>query len=149
MTEHVQLTPKFSLEEMIKTDTGLYNKPSVEQAHKLLYLATFILQPTRDVMGAIKVNSGFRSTAVNEAVNGSVTSQHCLGEAADIVPLNPKINVYSLFDYMESHFKGQYGQIIREDHNGSQWVHISLPRMGKESQSLVYEDGEYTQFKRT
>lgn len=134
---------------MTSTSIGLLNEPDGRQAEKLLYLVTFILQPTRGMFGPLTVTSGFRSTAVNEAVKGSLTSQHCFGEAADIVPAKKSLSVYSLFDYMAHHFKGQYGQIIRETgEGGSKWIHVSLPRVGrKNGEALIYEDGVYSPYK--
>jgi uncharacterized protein YcbK (DUF882 family) len=44
-----------------------------------------LLDPLRAALGKpVRVTSGFRSPEVNQAVKGSPTSQHMLGEAADI-----------------------------------------------------------------
>ena len=44
-----------------------------------------LIQPVRDYAGAsVFVNSGYRCIELNEAIEGSPTSQHPLGEAADI-----------------------------------------------------------------
>lgn len=46
-----------------------------------------VLQPLRDAWGKpLAVNSGFRCRELNEEVGGVPTSQHRLGEAADICP---------------------------------------------------------------
>ena len=48
-------------------------------------LVNRLLQPVRDYAGAsVNVNSGYRCIELNEAIEGSPTSQHPLGEAADI-----------------------------------------------------------------
>lgn len=50
-------------------------------------LVETVLQPLRDAYGkAMKVNSGYRCPKLNAhpTINGSKTSQHCKGEAADI-----------------------------------------------------------------
>ena len=50
-----------------------------------------VLDPAREKLGmAIAVNSGFRCPRHNAAVGGVPLSQHMVGEAADISPLNPK-----------------------------------------------------------
>lgn len=43
-----------------------------------------VLQPLRDYLKkAVNINSGYRSSMVNERVGGVPTSQHCKGEACD------------------------------------------------------------------
>ena len=42
----------------------------------------------RDLLGVpLRVNSGYRSAAVNRIIGGSKTSQHMQGLAADVVPV--------------------------------------------------------------
>ena len=49
-----------------------------------------VLQPLRDAWGKpLHINSGFRCRELNEAVGGVPTSQHRLGEAADVACDNP------------------------------------------------------------
>lgn len=46
-----------------------------------------ILQPLRDAWGKpLSINSGYRSPEVNRLVGGVPSSQHVLGEAADVCP---------------------------------------------------------------
>jgi zinc D-Ala-D-Ala carboxypeptidase len=48
-------------------------------------IATKIFEPLREwVGGPIKINSFFRSKALNTAIKGSNTSQHILGLALDL-----------------------------------------------------------------
>ena len=48
-------------------------------------LVSRLLQPVRDYLGArMNVSSGYRCPELNEEVGGSSTSQHPLGEAADV-----------------------------------------------------------------
>ena len=83
-----QLSPHFSYRELTRTDTGLANVPSLEQGAELVRLADTILEPMRELCGPLRVDSGFRSLAVNNAIpNSSHNSQHMLGQAADVVPL--------------------------------------------------------------
>lgn len=82
----MQLTPNFSLAELTVTNRKLRNVPAAAEVAHLRALAENILQPLRDALGKpITVNSAFRSDEVNRAVGGSPTSQHRLGQAADIV----------------------------------------------------------------
>lgn len=49
-----------------------------------------VLQPLRDACGhPLRVNSGYRSKALNKAIKGAANSQHTRGEAADIHEDNP------------------------------------------------------------
>lgn len=59
--------------------------PEVRDAVKALVLT--VLQPLRSMWGeALVINSGFRCQALNAhpAINGAPSSQHLLGEAADV-----------------------------------------------------------------
>ena len=72
-----KLTPHFSLEEVVKTKTGLSNIPNVEQTNQLRKLCLNILEPVRSVYNKpLIIDSAFRSPDVNKAVGGVSTSQH-------------------------------------------------------------------------
>lgn len=97
-----RLTKHFSYDEMTSTTTGLSNIPDEYQYHNLYHLAT-ILESVRAELGhPLTINSAFRSLEVNEAVNGSPTSYHLDGRAADIstLLLSPlqKENLYVALD---------------------------------------------------
>lgn len=79
----------FSWAELMVSNTaairGLDNTPPEDAQHRLIDLVTHVLDPLRlAIRRAIRVTSGFRAPAVNEAVGGADHSQHKLGEAADI-----------------------------------------------------------------
>jgi len=136
------LSKDFTIEELTKTDTGLYNTPGSWERNNLLYLTQFTLQPIRDYAGdIIDVSSGYRSTFVNDKVGGSKNSQHLLGQAADIVPRNKNININELFNWIIDNLK--FGQCINETSiTGRRWIHISLPRFLKPNQMALIYDGE-------
>ena len=137
----MQLTANFTSDELTVTDTGLYNTPGEVELEKLLYLATFILQPIRTKFGAIKINSGFRSAQVNKAIGGSATSQHPKGEAADFVPLQASLE--DVFEW--ARYNLSYGQLILERKGESRWIHCSLPRIGAKNQmAMTFNNGIYT-----
>src|SRR5690606_14313073 len=50
-------------------------------------LCVELLEPIRDVLGPLRVTSGYRRPRVNAAVGGSSTSAHMSGWAADVVPV--------------------------------------------------------------
>jgi zinc D-Ala-D-Ala carboxypeptidase len=137
-----KLSQNFTTDELSVTSTGLYNTPGELELEKLLYLANYILQPIRSRFGKIKINSAYRSKAVNEhpRVKGSPNSQHLKGEAADIEPLESKLE--DVFEWARKNLV--YGQIILEHKGNDHWVHISLPRIGGLNMvQMVYENGLY------
>lgn len=81
----MRLSANFELAELTVTSTGLSNTPNGHEIAELQALTRNVLQPLRDALGLpIFVSSGFRSARVNKAVGGASTSQHRLGQAADI-----------------------------------------------------------------
>jgi zinc D-Ala-D-Ala carboxypeptidase len=118
----MNLSKNFTLEELTYTNTGLPNVPTEAQIARLTDLVTNVLQPLREQWGKpIRVNSGFRSDAVNKAVKGAPTSQHCKGEAADIEADNNA----GLFQMIRQNYT--FDQLIWEGGNDLQpnWVHVS------------------------
>lgn len=90
-----KVTENFTLEELCHSNTavakGLENIPNESQVENLKSLAINLLQPVRDLYGKpMIINSGFRSPEVNKAVNGSPTSDHMNGKAADVRTPNPR-----------------------------------------------------------
>lgn len=129
-------TKNFSYDELIASATAkrlkLNNTPTPEEKEKLRRLAIEVLQPIRDAWrGVIVVNSGYRSEALNKAVGGVKTSQHRLGEAADIKPtkLTEGGKMYRLIQNMVNRGQITVGQCIWEYGNSKnpQWIHVSLP----------------------
>lgn len=117
----MNLTKNFTLKELTVTSSKLSNTPNAEEICRLRVLCEKVLQPTRDAYGkAIKVNSGFRSDLVNKEVGGVSTSQHRLGEAADITA-GSKTENKKLFDIIKA--SGEFDQLIIEyDYS---WIHVS------------------------
>ena len=74
------LAPNFQLGEIAQPDKGRY---ALVQPH-----AVVSLQALRDQVGAIGVNSGYRSPAHNAATPGSATnSRHMFGDGFDLDPI--------------------------------------------------------------
>lgn len=132
----MQLTRSFSLAELTVTNQRVPNTPSNKEIENLRALAVHILQPLRDFIGRpIIVNSGFRSLQVNRLVGGSATSQHVLGQAADIVVegMSP-LELAKIIAEMEL----PYDQLIREP----TWVHVSYgPRHRRERLTMRRVNG--------
>ena len=128
------LTKNFSYQEMIKSSTadriGVSNDATREHVINLVNLCNFILQPVRDEFGPIRINSGYRSPALNKAVGGSKTSQHCNGEAADFE--SSRISNPELATWVAKNL--DFDQLILEFYDGkdphSGWVHCSYKMDG-------------------
>ena len=93
-----------------------------------------ILDPLREKVGAIRVNSGYRTPAYNKQIGGATNSQHCKGEAADIFPLEKDID--AVFAMIIREFK--YDQVILERNSkGSRWIHISYKAEGNRQKAMT------------
>lgn len=115
----MNITPHFTYAEMTHTDTGLPNTPSDYYLGELHRLCETVLEPMRDIVGPLKINSGFRTPEVNEAIPGHAThSQHMDGNAADVVPLN--MGLMDAFQRVKAS-DVPYDQLILEP----TWIHIS------------------------
>jgi nicotinamidase-related amidase len=126
----MQLSPNFSLAEMVKSETALRhdmdNTPGEAEIENLKRLAEKVLQPVRDHYGkGVKVNSGFRHPEVNAKVGGSKTSDHCKGQAADIEI--PGVANADLAEWITKNL--DFTQVILEFYTpgvpDSGWVHVS------------------------
>lgn len=93
-----------------------------------------IIDPLREKVGPIKVNSGYRTPAYNKQIGGATNSQHCRGEAVDIFPLEKDIE--DVFAMIIREFK--YDQVILEKNNaGGRWIHISYKMEGNRQRAMT------------
>lgn len=121
----------FTLQELLHSDTAIKKKienlPSFEEVENLKALRDSVLNPLREAYGsALKVTSGYRNEALNKAVKGSKTSEHCNGRAADLIPADGNVKrLFNLAKKLMEEGSLEVGQLI--DEYGYSWVHISLP----------------------
>ena len=142
----------FTLEELFHSDKavsmGLDNDPrntlSVDNSEIIITnitrLVVEVLDPARELLGKpISVSSGYRSEKLNKAVGGANTSQHLLGEAADITCYNNKY----LFDIIKQNLI--FDQLILEEStiNGKkvEWVHVSYRKGKNRKQAFRMQNG--------
>jgi putative chitinase len=127
----LQLSPHFSLAELIVTNTKLENVPSKETIEVLKTTALY-MEKVREILGnvAITINSGYRSPDVNRAVGGSSNSAHTYGYALDFTAYgHTPLTIANTL--AKSNLK--FDQLIYE----KTWVHISFdPRMRGELLTL-------------
>lgn len=130
-----RLTKNFTLEELTASSTalrrGIDNTPPEGVKGELKELAS-LLQTIRDAYGyPIHVTSGYRCAELNVAVGGATSSQHTLGQAADIVAVGGRTNAH-LFSVIKKLIEAgaiRVGQLIWEYGTKKEpnWVHVSLP----------------------
>lgn len=136
--------PKFfQLSELLGSPTALKKKiknlPTFGQVWNLYRLATEILDPLREKHGApITVSSGFRSVALNTAINGAKGSQHLNGEAADLECKDIR-KLWDIAVKMVKNGEIVVGQLIWEYGTKEKpaWIHISLPN-AKHNNEILY-----------
>lgn len=122
------------LSEFLTTNTGLPLKPNCRHRINIAALTRKILQPTRDYYNiAMLILSGFRSTAVNNIVGGSPTSQHLDGAAADFTLAKPEI-LWDCFIWIATNL--DFGQLIYYDNK--RFIHVSL---GTKKQVFINSSG--------
>jgi len=89
----------FTFGELFHSDTadrkGIVNLPDEDNfsivQRNLQNLATMVLEPIRELLGGIplKIDSGYRCKELNDSLpHSSKTSQHLIGQAADLLPQN-------------------------------------------------------------
>ena len=121
------ITKNFSWEEFERSnkadELGIDNAiPDENVADNIRALVFNVLQPLRDACGhPLRVNSGYRSKALNKAVKGAANSQHTRGEAADIHEDNP----FTLA-WLVLHIGLPFDQLILYD----TFIHLSHKRNG-------------------
>lgn len=118
------LTQHFTLEEMIRSDTairhGIDNTPPEFIVENLRSLCKHVLEPLRVLVGeSVYVESGYRCAELNLLVNGSASSQHKEGKAADIVIAGFETPV--VCQIIVDHFP--FDQLIEEF---GEWTHVSF-----------------------
>ncbi len=125
-----QISKHLTLEELTYSETaiklGIVNVPNQLQTENLKTLALKVFEPVREHFGVpIHISSGYRIMNLNQAIKGSITSQHCRGEAIDIDMKGDKVSNAQIFHWIKDNLK--YDQLIWEfgDKKNPDWVHVS------------------------
>lgn len=126
-----QLTPHFTLEELLVSETaarkGIDNTPDATALRNLRSLAE-LLERLRSKLGnlPVSVSSGYRSPALNAAIGGSKTSAHMQGLAADFIV--PAFGTVLQTARAIAASGEKFDQLIYEY---GRWIHVGLPAPGK------------------
>ena len=116
--ENTKLSNHFTLDEFLNVSKYPDNKPTMQDVVNMTYGCLMLLEPARQVVGPILINSGFRNPRVNALVGGVKNSQHLLGQAADIRPKDPR-KFQLLVDFLKN--SNYSDQLL----TGNGWLHIS------------------------
>lgn len=132
-----KISKHLTLEELTYSETaiklGITNAPTQGQIANLTRLAEKVFEPVREHFGVpIHISSGYRIINLNQAIRGSITSQHCRGEAIDIDMKGDKVNNAQIFYWIKDNLK--YDQLIWEfgDKKNPDWVHVSYSGANKQ-----------------
>jgi zinc D-Ala-D-Ala carboxypeptidase len=140
----MKLSEHLDLSEITRSDTakrkGISNQPTPEHLENFKKLAENIFEPIRNhFKEPIFISSGYRSKELNTAVGGSLTSQHCSGEAIDIDMDGRSSTVTNkmIFEYIKNHLN--FDQLIFEFGTDSNpdWVHVSYESTGKQRKQVL------------
>lgn len=129
----------FTVEEATRSATaenlGISNNFDVQSYKNFEYLVEHVLLPIRQHFNEpILITSGFRSLELNKAVDGSLTSWHLYGCAADIkFANNSSRTLQELFEYIGKNLP--FTELIAEEFPYG-WVHVALVR-GRENDKVV------------
>jgi hypothetical protein len=140
----MKISEHLSLAEVTRSETakrkGVSNMPTEAHLANFKLLAEKVFEPIRNHFGSpINISSGYRSEALNKAVGGSSSSQHCTGEAIDIDMDGSTNGVTNkmVFDYIKDNL--EFDQLIWEFGTSSNpdWVHVSYESTGKQRKQML------------
>jgi zinc D-Ala-D-Ala carboxypeptidase len=140
----MKLSEHLALAEVIRSESakrnGISNMPTPEHIENFKLLAENVFEPIRmNFRCPIHISSGYRSKELNASIGGSLTSQHCQGEAIDIDMDGTPHGVTNkmVFDFIKSSL--EFDQLIWEfgtDENPD-WVHVSYESTGKQRKQVL------------
>lgn len=139
----MKISNHLTLEELTRSAAAdrlgiVNNNPNLSVIDNLKLLAEKVFEPIREhFKQPIIVSSAFRSLNLNQAVKGSITSQHCSGQAMDIdMGDTGKPSNKEIFDYIKNNL--EFDQLIWEfgTSKNPSWVHVSYTN-GKNRKQIL------------
>src|ERR1035437_3354155 len=134
MDVSTQLSPNFTVADLIVTSTGIPNVPDDSYLPNLTALAN-VLELLRQI-DTFTVVSGFRSPAVNASVGGADYSYHSDGLAADILPDNISNQDFWQHIHNTPRFSNALGEYIYYPLS-HRTIHVSTPTAAKVNFDLM------------
>ena len=134
----------FSFKEMIKSDTaeakGIDNIPDWDEINALQTLIEAVLEPLREWYDKpIYITSGYRCTALNEAVGGVPTSYHCFDRNTEILTNNGWKTYKTIKPYDKVLSMNLETQLL-------EFVDIDSIQIQPYKGNLIYADNKHVQF---
>jgi hypothetical protein len=112
--------------------------PTEAHIENFKLLAEKVFQPIREHFGKpIHISSGYRSAALNKAIGGASSSQHCSGEAIDIDMDGTTITNAEIFNFIKDNL--EFDQLIWEfgTNENPDWVHVSYESTLKQRKQIL------------
>lgn len=126
-----RISKHITYKEAVRSNTALRlninNIPNDYEISNMVGIASNVFEPLREYVGGpIKINSMFRSEALNRAIGGSSRSQHCQGRAIDLDDTFGYKTNAEMFNYIKNNLN--FDQLIWEfgDDTNPDWVHVSF-----------------------
>lgn len=146
----MNLSENFTLEEFTYSSTAeqrgirntIHDPETVIPNAKAL--CRNVLQKVRNHFGPIIISSGYSNSKLALALGRKTTSQHCLGQAADIV--SNTVKNYDLAVWIRDNL--EFDQLIYEvrrrglSRSYYDWVHVSYKREGINRREVLYSPPE-------
>jgi hypothetical protein len=138
----MNLSKHLTLAEAIRSESakrlGVSNMPTDEHLENGKIVAEKIFEPIRKFVGGpVYISSMYRSKALNSAIGGSKSSQHCTMEAIDIDMDGTETTNKEIFDFIKNNLS--VDQLIWEFGTASNpdWVHVSYNTKGKQRNQIL------------
>jgi hypothetical protein len=134
----MRLTPNFSLEQLIYSETAererIDNTPAAEIVDNLRLLAQGLEQVQLLTEFPLEISSGYRCPELNRRVGSAKTSQHTQGKAADFTcaEFGPPVDIIKAIRDSDIDFD----QCILEY---ARWVHISFSAAPRGKVLTIYD----------
>ena len=143
------ISDKEGVYSITATRLGLDNTPGQFILGNMKELAEQVFEPLREwVGGPIRINSFYRGKALNKAIGGSTSSQHCKGQAMDIDDGGCKKTNAEMYAWIKENLN--FDQMIWEfgDDKNPNWVHVSYKSEGNRKQVLraIKDDSGKTKY---
>lgn len=138
----MNLSKHLTLAEAIRSESakrlGVSNMPTPEHLENGKIVAEKIFEPIREFVGSpVYISSFYRSKALNSAIGGSKSSQHCSMEAIDIDMDGTSTTNKEIFDFIKNNL--EVDQLIWEfgTANNPDWVHVSYNTKGTQRKQVL------------
>lgn len=141
----MKISVHLDLSELISSDTakrkGISNMPTDAHLANLRVVAENVFEPIREHFATpIYISSGYRSEALNKAIGGSKTSQHCKGQAIDIDMdgADSGVSNNDIFHWARKNLK--FTQLIAEfpdTYGNLGWVHIGYDAQNLKNEIII------------